>query len=98
MPYRTQSPDTNERMERLQFELLRRHGPGKRLAAARALSRAQVRRAWSGLKRAHPALSERELQVLAVRLWYGEELGARLETALKKRELQAKSAGRHHGA
>jgi hypothetical protein len=85
--YRTQSPDTSEAAERAQIEVLRRLGPGKRIETMRRLSRSQLKMAWSGLRRAHPQLSERELQVLAVRLWYGEEEAQRLEKALKERGL-----------
>jgi hypothetical protein len=92
MPYRTQSPDTSESIERMQFEVLRRFGAGKRLQTMRSLSRSQLRWAWSGLRRAHPHLSERELQIKAVELWYGKELAQRLEVALKKRREQEDGA------
>lgn len=85
MGYKTQSEDTTEAADRLWFENLRRLGPGKRLEIARNLSRRQRNAAWSGLRRANPHLSERELQVKAVEIWYGAELAAQLEAALKER-------------
>ena len=86
MPYRTQSLDTSPETERVQFEVLRRMGPGKRYQRMRSLSRTQMRLAWGGLKRANPHLSERELQIKAVTIWYSEELGERLRTALAARD------------
>ena len=87
MPYETQSPDTSEAAERAQIAIMRRLGPGKRLEMMRRLSRSQLKLAWSGLKRANPALSERELQVRAVELWYGAEHAQRLQAKLKERGL-----------
>jgi len=84
MAYVTQSPDTTEAAERVQFEMLRRFGPGRRIEMMRRLSRTQLKLAWSGLKRGNPTLTERELQVKAVSLWYGEEHAQRLEKALKE--------------
>ena len=85
MPYVTQSPDTTEAAERMQVAVLRRLGAGKRFETMRRLSRTQSKLARSALRRAHPHLSERELQVKAVELWYGAEHARRLETALKER-------------
>jgi hypothetical protein len=87
MPYKTQSPDTSEAAERAQIEIMRRLGPGKRFEMMRRLSRSQLKMAWSGLKRANPTLSERELQVKAVELWYGLDDARRLREKLQERGL-----------
>lgn len=87
MPYVTQSMDTTEESERIEIEVLRRLGMGKRVEMMRRLSRTQMRMAWQGLRRANPTLTERELQVKAVALWYGEEHAKRLEVGLKERGL-----------
>lgn len=85
MAYRTQSMDTSIEAEQFQLTVLRRLGPQKRLETMRKLSRSQKKLAWNALKRAHPNLSERELQIKAVELWYGAEHARRLEIALKER-------------
>jgi hypothetical protein len=87
MAYKTQSMDTTEAAERYLFANLRRKSPGARLAMMQRLSSMQLNLAWSGLKRANPHLTQRELQVKAVRLWYGEDDARRLEAELKKRGL-----------
>lgn len=85
MGYRTQSSDTSREVEEKQIEVMRRLGPGKKLEKMRKLSRGQKQMAWSALCRSFPHLSPRELQVKAVELWYGPELGAQLEKTLKER-------------
>ena len=85
MPYKTQSSDTTKDAEMQQIAVLRRLGMKKRVAAMRRLSRSQLQMAWAALKKANPQKSERELQVHAVKLWYGEEHALRLEEALKER-------------
>jgi hypothetical protein len=87
MPYVTQSLDTTEAAERAQIKVLRRLGPGKRLEMMRNLSKRTIRMSWSALQRANPGLSERQLQVKAVALWYGEKEAIRLEAALKEKGL-----------
>ncbi len=83
MGYKTQSEDTSEEAERRLFANLKRLSPAKRLEIARSLSKRQRNAAWAGLRRANAELSERQLQVRAVEIWYGEELAKRLEKALK---------------
>lgn len=87
MAYKTQSPDTSREAEEIQFAALRRMKSGKRLEMSRRLSQQQFKWAWSALKRTNPQLSERELQVKAVSLWYGDDAGRQLEAALRARDL-----------
>lgn len=87
MAYKTQSPDTSRETEEIQFKALRRMSGKQRLQLTRRLSQQQLKWAWSALKRANPQLSERELQVKAVSLWYGSEAGERLECGLRARGL-----------
>jgi len=84
MPYVTESADITEEEERLQIEAIRRLGPARRIEIMRRLSKSQLETEWHELQNANPNLSERELQVKAVSIWYGEEFGQRLEKALKE--------------
>ena len=85
MAYVTQSSDTTEAAERAQIEVLRRIGMDGRVRMMRRLSLTQRSMAWAALKKANPRLSEVELKVKAVAIWYGEEHAAVLEAALRER-------------
>lgn len=93
MPYVTQSPDTSEAVERLQFEMLRRMGRKARFEAGLALIDESVEMMWHALERTHPDWTADQLQVEWVRVQFGEELAAHCAHYLrcKKRPMIAES-------
>lgn len=87
MPYRTQSIDTSEEVERVQIEHLRRIGARER---ARRASRLTARN-WAGMKRAfhrlHPGWTPQQLRIEWVRVQYGDELAGRYAQWLAQRSV-----------
>jgi hypothetical protein len=79
------SPDTDPEAERVQLELLRRAGPGRRAGMALALSAQVITLARRALRRLHPDLSAEEADLLFVELNYGRELAADLRRHLAAR-------------
>jgi len=71
---KTQSSDTSLEAERVQIALLRAATPSKRLDLANTLSRMVLQLSMTGLRRAHPGASRRELAVRAVAYNYGAAL------------------------
>lgn len=79
MGYQTQSSDTAEIIDRMQFKRLREMGRKERLE--RGLRRvdeslATMRRSF---ERSHPHLSPLELRIEWIRIQHGEELAHRVE-------------------
>ena len=83
--YKTQSLDTSEEAEKLQFDLLRRAGSRRRLELARAHTSSATRLARSRIARAHPQWSEQEIGLHWTALMYGEEAANRLRQVLERR-------------
>jgi len=77
--------DTSPDIRRRHLELLRDAGPERRLRMGLDLTRRTIASAWEGLCRTHPNLSEREREILWVRLNYGPDLADRLEQFLSER-------------
>jgi len=79
MGYKTQSEDTPEFIDKMQFDCLRKMGRKARFE--RALRRADeglamMRRSF---ERSHPHLSPLELRFAWIRIQHGEELARRVE-------------------
>jgi hypothetical protein len=77
--------DTSPEAERVQIRLLRAAGPRRRAELASSLTNWTLKNAWAGMRRARPGLSERELQLLFVRINYGKALAEELEQYLEAR-------------
>lgn len=60
---RTQSPDTDARVEERQLEAWRRMTPAQKLRVVSELVRASEELALAGLKQRHPAATGRELEL-----------------------------------
>ena len=74
----TQSADTDARSERVLLELLRKKSPADKVAQVRALSQLVIGLSRRALERANPGKSQTELDLLFIRLHYGEELARRV--------------------
>lgn len=85
MAYRTQSPDTSEEFERVQFAHLRAAGREKRWRLAQAHIASCVRQTRAQLAKQHPEWSRQEVALQWAALVYGEELAARVRQHLEKR-------------
>jgi len=73
----TQSADTAVRSEQVLLGLLRKKSPAEKIAQGRALSQLIIGLSRRALARANPEKSEAELDLLFIRLHYGEELARR---------------------
>ena len=83
MGYRTQSSDTSEVVERLQFDHLRRMGRKERFERALARVDDSLETMWRAFHRRFPDASPEELHVEWVRIQFGEDLAGRVQEFLK---------------
>jgi hypothetical protein len=88
---KTQSIDTDPRIEAVQIALLRKAGTAKRAALMRSLSQTLIKLSRRTLRELNPELSEQELKVLFVRHCYGDELADRLQVYLQKSKEHGRS-------
>jgi hypothetical protein len=86
MPYRTQSLDTSEELERVQFDLMRKAGVSKRLRLAQSHMAATIRVECGRIVKQHPEWSEQEVALHWAALTYGEDLISRVRKYLQQRE------------
>lgn len=84
--YKTQSPDTSEEAEKVQFDLLRRAGKRRRFELARAHTSSATKLAKRRIARAHPQWSEQEVGLHWMFLMYGAELGEKVRRELNRRQ------------
>ena len=82
---RTQSRDTHPDAERVQIDLLRRATVATRIARVRSLTATTIAMSRRAVRRRHPELDERELDIAVVALHSGEELAQRLRRYLEAR-------------
>ena len=80
----TQSADTHPGAENVLLELQRRKSPAEKLNQVRSLSRVAIALAKRAIARANRELGEREVDLLFIRLHYGEPLARRVSEYLKK--------------
>ncbi len=85
---RTQSMDTSPEAERIQIELLRKASPAKRFSLARSLSQSLIRASRKTIQELHPELSQEELDLLFIELYYGKDLANNVRAYLKRRKEQ----------
>jgi hypothetical protein len=79
---RARSADTDPEAERVQFELLRRAGPGRRAAMAASLTQTVLELSRNAIRRALPGASEEDVRLRFVDLNYGRELAAEVRRHL----------------
>lgn len=82
---RTQSADTNPKVEKFQISLIRQASIAKRIARMRSLSQTVVQLSRRAIMRANPDLSEQELNLIFVSYHYGTELADRLRKYLYRK-------------
>lgn len=83
MAYQTQSPDTDERIERMQFARLRAMPPSERYVRGLVLVDEGLAAMWKGLERRHPNWTRSQLQIEWVRIHYGQDLANRYAESVK---------------
>lgn len=83
--YKTQSEDTTEDADKMQFSLLRRAGAQRRFELARLQTASATKMSRRRIARQHPAWSEQEIGLHWATLMYGEEVAERLRCALQER-------------
>jgi hypothetical protein len=94
MAYKTQSPDTDARIEKLQFDRLRAMKASERYARGLALVDEGLSALWKSLERLHPTWSRAELLVEWTRIHYGDDLAARYAEHLECHSKTSSSASR----
>lgn len=83
MAYKTQSVDTNERIERMQFARLRSMSRSERYARGLSLVDEGLNALWKSLERNHPGWTRSQLLVKWTRIHYGDELANNYAEYLK---------------
>jgi hypothetical protein len=78
--------DTSPAMEEKQISMIRKAGIAERLRRMRSLSRTVIRLSRRAISRAHPSLSQQEIDLIFISLHYGEEIAGRLKTYLQRKE------------
>jgi len=76
-PYRSQSADTPEEIDRLMFRHYRQMTPGESIERVWELNEWAWERARSGFRRQFPSASEREIDLRLAALKYGRPFVAR---------------------
>ena len=71
--YEPQSPDTDEKADRVQFDILRQMSPLERLALMRELTRSAQRLAFTGLRLQYPNASDDEIWLRLAARRLGDE-------------------------
>lgn len=71
--------------DRVQVELLRAAGLGRRAALCRSLSGSVISLARQAIRTRHPEYSDRDVALAFVELHYGEELAANVRRYLQTR-------------
>ena len=77
--------DTPQKIQDLQIALLRKAGVAARISRAFMLSEAMISLSRQGLKRRHPKLSPKELDLLFIEYCYGNSLARRVRTQSEKK-------------
>ena len=77
--------DTHSEAERVQIELLRKAGPGRRAAMAIALTDQVVKLSKRAIAQAHPNKSPQELLLLFIAVHYGKDLSRLVRDHLARR-------------
>ncbi len=83
---RTQSRDTSPEAERVQIELIRKMSPAKKFDLVRSMSRTMILASRENIRLLHPHLSEEELNLLLIELYYGKELADRVRIDRERRK------------
>jgi hypothetical protein len=78
--------DTSPEAHRVQMDLLRRAGPGRRFALMASLTRFAIEASRRAIRERHPDEDERSIALRWVAVHYGRDLAAKLETYLERRE------------
>ena len=75
---KTQSPDTSPEAERIQIELIRKMSPAKKFNLVRSMTRTMILASRENIRSLHPDLNEKDLNILFIELYYGQDLATRV--------------------
>ena len=84
--YKTQSPDTSEAVERIQFDLLRNASKRRRLELARAHTFSATRLSRRRIARQNPTWNDQEIGLHLISLMYGAEIEEKVRRELSRRK------------
>jgi hypothetical protein len=83
---KTQSPDTSPEAERVQIELIRKMSPARKFNLVRSMTRTMIQASRDNIRSLHPHLSEKELNLLFIELYYGKDLANRVRVDQERRK------------
>lgn len=81
-----QSKDTPPEIEKLQISLIKKSSVSKRLSSVRSLTKSVVQLSRRAILRSNPSLSEREVDLLFLKIHYGKELSSSVDEYLNMRD------------
>lgn len=79
--------DTNPKIKEIQISLIRKAGIAQRIMQMRSLSRTAINLSRRAISRAHPEYNQQEVNLVFVRLHYGDDIANRLGTYLNQKIL-----------
>ncbi len=82
---RTQSMDTSPEAERVQIELIRKASPARLFGMVRSMSQTMIQASRQTLRQLHPDVTQEDLNLLFIELYYGKDLAERVRVHLEKR-------------
>jgi VIT1/CCC1 family predicted Fe2+/Mn2+ transporter len=83
---KTLSRDTHPKAEEVLIGLIRKASVAKRISRMHSLTRTILRLSKRAIAKANPGLSEQELNILFVKIHYGEDLANRLQKYLEQKK------------
>ncbi|KPA11797.1 hypothetical protein MHK_007998 [Candidatus Magnetomorum sp. HK-1] len=84
---KTQSIDTNPKMEELMISLIRNASIEQKISKVRSLSQTIMYLSRRAIKRANPDLTEKEIKTKYIAYHYGDNLANLYSKALKRKSL-----------
>ena len=77
--------DTHPKIREMQISLIRKAGIARRIMDMRSLSKTVVNLSRRAVSRRHPECSQQEIDLIFVRLHYGDDLAGRLRAYLDRK-------------
>ncbi len=81
---KTQSIDTDPKIEKIQIELLKKQSIAKKFAQICSLSETTIQLSKRAIARSNKSLNEKELKLLFINYQYGKDIASRFNEYLNK--------------
>ena len=79
-----QLSDTDEKIEKIQIDLIRQLSTSERVSRVRSLSQTVIRLSRRAIRQANPDLSEKELKYIFLAYHYGNEVAEKFKKYIER--------------